>query len=324
MDRIAPALLTRAAAILSLGAVLVVPSEVWFYPVHLGPDFAMAVVLYGLLGWTMVALLSVTGRRDAGGWWIGAGIFGLLAEGLVVGELYTALPISILWTPLAWHMLVTVGLCLGALRWAMARGAGATLLLSAAFGLGFGLWNGWMWSVRETETGAMAFDWATVAPFAVQCAVGWVLFAAGHRGWDRLAGRVAALDLRVDLAILLGLATLLWATTWAVAAFPAALVLPCLVGASLLALRGTPAGAPRRMEAVPGRRILLTSALPLLAVAGFAVFTQARIPLEINALAIFTLGPTALWLWGRAMLHGLIHRQPAERRQSKPLERNGD
>ena len=84
---------------------------------------------------------------------------GYMAEGVIVGTIYDPLPFYWVWTPLAWHALISGGLVLGVGR------AGRTLeptrmaLIWAALGLAAAYW-GQYWPSEATgplpTTGALA------------------------------------------------------------------------------------------------------------------------------------------------------------------------
>jgi hypothetical protein len=67
-------------------------------------------------------------------------VFGWLAEGLVVQTAYDSLPLSISFTGLAWHSLISV--CVGwyAVRRALRSGLRPTLRWAAGIGLAYGFW----------------------------------------------------------------------------------------------------------------------------------------------------------------------------------------
>ncbi|MEL6587547.1 MAG: hypothetical protein AAFQ50_12945, partial [Pseudomonadota bacterium] len=302
--RILGGLALRLGGVATLGALLVVPSELWFYPVDLTPDFWMMGLLYGLLGWAMIAVLAVFDRWDSRGWWIAAGLFGFLAEGLVVAELYGVLPFSILWTPLAWHAVVTVFLAFLWLRSRLARGAVAGAVASAALGVALGVWNGWMWNVREAADGSQSFDWQPLGPFAAQVGIGWLVFVAGHWGWSRLGPRLMALNLKTDLWALTLLFGGLWAVSWLVPLFPWSLALPGLTVLSVWALRHAGRGDRHVPATVSDRALLWTALIPVCAIATYATYTAARPTWEVNAYTVFILGIPATLLWARAHVPG--------------------
>ncbi len=77
--------------------------------------------------------------------------FGWLAEGVIVQTAYESLPLSISFTGLAWHALITVVLGWYGLQSALRRGLRASLLTSAGLGLFFGFW-GVCWIYEEPGT----------------------------------------------------------------------------------------------------------------------------------------------------------------------------
>jgi hypothetical protein len=81
--------------------------------------------------------LSVVLWAGIGGWraaFLGGAVLGFGIEGVIVGTMYDAFPAQIIWTPLAWHGVVT-GLLVLALPRSLARGALALQVLGL-FALG--------------------------------------------------------------------------------------------------------------------------------------------------------------------------------------------
>lgn len=289
------ALALRAGGVAGLGAATYAMSELAFYPLELAPDLWVGVLAYGLCAWAMVCALSLSRRWDRDGWWLGAGLFGFLVEGAVVSELYAAPPLTIVWTPLAWHAAVTVWGGLLLLPAAMARGPGAAALAAGALGAGLGVWSGWMWTA-EAGPGLPAY--------AAQIALAWIMLAAGHAVWARAAPALERVDLRADAAVLAGLAGALWAGGWALPHAPASLLLPLLAGVTVLALRA-PGGPPRPRAPASGLAALAaTAALPLAATAAHAM-SRPWPDWEANVVALLLLGGPAAWFWGGALLRGI-------------------
>ncbi|GIT89933.1 hypothetical protein JANAI62_05830 [Jannaschia pagri] len=291
----------RLVGIGSLGCILYALSELAFYPLPLQPDLAIGVLAYGVIGWSAIAMLAVARRWDRAAWWLAAGMIGFLAEGVLVAELYTALPLTLVWTPLAWHALVTVFGGLLGFRAALVRGALATLAFGVLLGGVLGLWGGWMWAAEELPGGQTQFDWPPVSDYAVQLLCAWVLLSVGHWGWNRVAPRVPDLNLRADLwslTVLLGTA---WAFAWAAPMFPWSLLLIVLVAATAWGLRGT-SDAPQYTPQIGVSAWIATAAMPAAAILIYAVIAWTQPRWETNVVVLIVLGLPAVALWLRALL----------------------
>ncbi|KIT14455.1 hypothetical protein [Jannaschia aquimarina] len=297
--------LRRATSALSLGAIVVAVSEFWFYPVEEEVGHLGILLAYGGLAWIFLAVWSRL-RVRAESIIVAAALLGFLIEGVPVPVLYSAPPFTILWTSLAWHMLISVLLGWLAVRRALAGSRVMAASVCAAFGLGLGIWNAYTWSAIEAPLG-IVFAWRPTSDFAAQVVVGYALFLGGHLGADRLlrtppdiptaeAWTLAALGTLVALATAVGSG--LWATAW---------ILPIAVLACLwvlrrdLALRPRAAPDPIASAPIPLGRWTITLLTPAGAIAAYATMSHLRLELEANVALILTAGPLSLWLLGRAI-----------------------
>ena len=185
------AVTARLGVVAGLGLILTALSELAFYPVDLAPgalpDLAVMVLAYGLCGW--LAWGMVGGRDGAAATWVMGGAVGFLAEGVVVPQLYAELPLSLVWTPLAWHAAVSVAAGLAGLGWALARGAAAAALAAGLLGVAVGLWSAWMWRVVEAPDGTQTFADADPWRLALQMTAAGMMLVAGHAIWRAGAPR---------------------------------------------------------------------------------------------------------------------------------------
>ncbi len=74
---------------------------------------------------------------------------GYMAEGVIVGTIYDPLPFYWVWTPLAWHALISGGLVFGIGRAGHALGPGRMAAVWAGLGLGAAYW-GQYWPSEAT------------------------------------------------------------------------------------------------------------------------------------------------------------------------------
>jgi hypothetical protein len=151
----------QLALVLSTGYIFVFFSEHLFWA-RLRPDDSLknwisAWIAYSLMAFVFLHL--VTHFRIAEKWslFLAAAAFGWLAEGLVVQTTYESLPLSISFTGLAWHALITVWIGWYAVRRALTSPASLrTLGLFAAIGLGYGLWAIAWWLEPDGGTATLA------------------------------------------------------------------------------------------------------------------------------------------------------------------------
>lgn len=144
--RATPAL-AYALTSVCLGAIAVFASEnlFWSAPktaVRPG-ELALTILAYSLCA--AGALSGVLWSR-LGGWralFLGGAILGWLVEGVLVATAYDAFPLQLVWTPLAWHALITalgvVGLARYAVHGSVLTQLAASIALGSALGA-FGLY----------------------------------------------------------------------------------------------------------------------------------------------------------------------------------------
>jgi hypothetical protein len=156
-------------------------------------------------------------------------VFGWLTEGLIVQTAYENLPLSLSFTGLAWHALLTVWVGWFAVRRALARSLRSVLLTASVIGLLYGLWGISWW--LEPDGGVMLpLDFAAYtfgASLPVVCAY-W-LFArtgAAMKTPGSLSGWIAA-----GLLLIYFVFVTIPAAPWA------ALILPLLLALVWLTLR---------------------------------------------------------------------------------------
>lgn len=193
--------------------------------------------------------------RGAAALFLAGALYGWAVEGIVVWQMYEALPFTISWTPLGWHALVDVLLGWVLVRRVLQRDNFAqTAVLAAALGLFWGLWASW--------NGESAPD---ATAFAALAFAGGGLWAAAALALDRWGGA----DFRPGRGELVGLG-LAGAALFAVQILPvfplALLVLPPLLLLTGLLLQRGRAGEtrPSILAAFPQRPRLRNYALLLL------------------------------------------------------------
>ena len=308
-----------ALIVASFGAVLVSVSEFWFYEVSEEVSSIGVLLAYGLLGYVFLLTLERYHTQTFAGWFVGAALFGFLIEGVVVPVLYSAPPFTIVWTSLAWHALITIWLCWWVFRHIMANQSWYIALgFNALLGLGFGMWNAYMWNAVESEGAEPLFYWQPTEVFAEQFLFGYVLFLLGHIlfAWvyrsrqDSQSYEYYGLWLVTwIIAILTGVASGLW-FFWP--------ILPVLV---LLCLWSMRAGKKeslfgdsesysvyeKNQQAIPWWRYSFTLLIPLVAIVVYDLLVTQQIGLEMNFFLIVTAGPISVWWFLRSLYQ--LHRR---------------
>jgi hypothetical protein len=209
------------AASLLLGLIVVWASENMFWIVP--PDDLTLLTLgltWGMYTVASAAALSAVILTGVSGLWaafLGGAVMGYLIEGTVVSTIYDAFPLQLIWTPLAWHALISGGLFVGLARVALRPVTAVAIWTAAAVvAVAWALYWPLEHAVLPSHT-ALAFY--LVAPAA--------LAVAAHAGLDRLLP-LAPPPRWVLLVAPLALA-LLWLAQTIAAPSPLRLALfPCL------------------------------------------------------------------------------------------------
>jgi hypothetical protein len=175
------ALAQRIALALSTSAVFIVFSEMMFWGRF---DYAKPGLVRGYLGaWalysviTYIVLWTVAAFRvaDFRALFLVAAVYGWLVEGVAVQTMYEELPLSISFTGLAWHGLLTLGVGWYALRRALQHSLARTALLAVIIGVGWGLWSVWWWTDQHLVTPLPAFASYAAITAVVLVAALWAL-----------------------------------------------------------------------------------------------------------------------------------------------------
>ncbi|MEM6758317.1 MAG: hypothetical protein AAF601_02445 [Pseudomonadota bacterium] len=305
MRQIALGIGQRAILVIGLGALLVSVSEFWFYEVAAEVDRIVILLAYGLLGYFFMAVMHRFHVHSFAGLVIAAALLGILIEGVPVAVVYSNPPFSIVWTSLAWHALITVGVGWLLVRFLLAQDqawrAGA---LCSGLGILLGAWNAFMWNAQDIEgTDAFVFIWQPTQVFAVQFLYGYALFVGGHVVLDRLYPKklVPTRIEHLSIWILAGaIAVLVAYDAGLLALFP---ILPGLLLVCLSALRrdgqthgrstGTIIDVLYKTR-VQTSRFALTLAIPAFAIPTYAVLVAMEAEIEMNAYLILTAGPASV------------------------------
>jgi hypothetical protein len=129
---------------LVLGGLCVWGSENFFWtmpPPGLTPvDFLLTVIAYSIAAAVALSAVIWTGVGGLSAAFLGGAIVGYMSEGVIVGTIYQPMPplFYLIWTPLAWHALITGGVVLGLGR--VAFSPAKRMVLWAVLGLAGAYW----------------------------------------------------------------------------------------------------------------------------------------------------------------------------------------
>lgn len=137
--------LKNITLVLSAGYIFVYFSEHMFWartrPEDLVGEWTAVWVAYSLAAFIFLHIVTHFKVTNRWALFLAGAAFGWITEGIIVQTTYESLPLSISWTGLAWHALITIGIGWYALRQRLTPLASfGTLKLAALIGAGYGLW----------------------------------------------------------------------------------------------------------------------------------------------------------------------------------------
>ncbi len=187
-------------------------------------------IAYSALAFFFLVIVNHFRVRSIWAVFLAGAAFGWLGEGLVVQTAYEQLPLSISFTGLAWHALITVWVGWYAVRKSLhSPDSLAVLKVCALIGLGYGLWAISWWG--EPDGGV-----STIQEFAAFSIIATILAIFAYRFSDW--GSAEKFDPnRWSIMIMGGLALLYFLFVTIPAQPLAALILPVLLGLVYLGLR---------------------------------------------------------------------------------------
>ena len=233
--------------VLATGYILFYYSELVFWarvkPTDNLPEWISTWLAYSLLAFVFLTIVARFRVHTVWALFLAGAVFGWMTEGIVVQTAYEDLPLSLSFTGLAWHALISVWVGWYAVRRALFSGLKATLLVSAIIGFAYGLWA-ISWWVEPGEIPASPLEFAQYAILSTLLLV----FACWL--YDHTIPRFFAPNRFVVIAA--GILFLLYFAFIAVPAAPlASVILPVLLLLIYLALRrNSQTGNPRAAASV--------------------------------------------------------------------------
>jgi hypothetical protein len=289
----------RILLVLSAGYILMFYSEHMFWARYRPGTDSLANyfptwIAYSLAGYAALAVLSIFRVRRPAGVFLAGAVFGWLLEGVVVGTTYEMLPLSISFTGLAWHALISCAIGLWALPEILSRRRGLILPAVIGIGLFFGAWAV-NWNANPLEYHAPA------AEFIFFAAAATALLIPAYGTFTAMRNSPVRIHPAEGMA--LGLVALFFFVFRAAAQPVALCVLPVLMGITFAALgwnsRRETAGSllADPLPPVPARAL---AALFLIAAAAMAVYVPAvwlDLKIQTNVLFYLLLMPLGFILY---------------------------
>lgn len=280
-------------ACLSLGWIAVWAGENMFWitpaPDLRAMDLGITWVVYSVAAGAALSAVIWSGLRGWRAAFLGGALLGFQIEGAVVGTMYQAFPLQLVWTPLAWHALIS-GLCVLGGGLALARGAVWRQVLGLSVLGMFGAVWGLYWPLEGKPLAGVAglMAYLALAGLGAGVALG-VLSRLPEMRWGRWWLWLAP-----------GAMVALWVVGTVLAPAPLRVIGPVMVGATIWAIGRLGQGGGRAFgPAVPWSRALALVLAPvmtaLLLVPGWARFggVEVNIPIAWGT-GVLGLG---LWIW---------------------------
>jgi len=225
--------LKQLLGVLATGYILFYYSELVFWarvkPTDSLPEWTSTWLAYSLLAFVFLTVVARFRVHTVWALFLAGALFGWMTEGIVVQTTYEDLPLSLSFTGLAWHALISVWVGWYAVRRALFTGTKMTLLVSAVIGLAYGLWA-ISWWVEPGETPAPPLE------FAGHALISTLLLILAYWLHDRTVPAFFKPNRALEIAA--GILFLLYFAFITIPAAPwAAAILPVLLLLVFLALR---------------------------------------------------------------------------------------
>ena len=232
-------------------------------------------------------------------------VYGWVGEGVVVDTMYgdptNPFPLSVSFTGLAWHALLSVGVGWYLLGKALTRAKPTrTALVSLAVGVGWGLWAVW-WPRelgKEVDTSVWGFGSHT-ALWSIPFLLSWLVIGWARPDWFQGS--------RLATAVLWALVVILFLAARVPSRPYAVLILPPLLALCWAGLRHN-ASTEHRPDVFDGmlgrihpRNALALVLMPTAAIAVYVIFRSLNRPLPTNVLLYVITMPLGFWFFFRSL-----------------------
>ena len=172
--------------VVSTGYIFVYFSEHVFWA-RVRPDDSLggwlgAWIAYSLMAFIFLGLVSYFRVKNIWALYLAGAAFGWVDEGIVVQTAYEMLPLSISFTGLAWHALITVWVGWYAVRKSLVSAdAWSTLKLAAILGFFYGLWSISWWIEPPPDGGVSPIPQFAIYSFTT---TGFVILSYWLANWS--------------------------------------------------------------------------------------------------------------------------------------------
>jgi hypothetical protein len=302
-------LIRKAAILLANGYILFFFSERVFWsfwrPADTLPEFLITWTAYCLLGWLVVDLMRRFKVASFPPLFLCGAIFGWVDEGVVVDTLYgnstNPLPLSISFTGLSWHALLSIGVGWYLIGKVLTdEKVTRTALLSLAIGIGWGLWAVWWPTELGKEANTSVWGFASHAlPCSVLFLLAWFVFGIARSDWFQ-SSDVAAI-------VLWGLVVAIFLAARVPSRPHAALILPSLLTVCYLGLRRNACMElrPDVLDGILGHirlpNVISLALIPLTAIVVYAFFRTLNLLVPTNVVLYVITMPLGFLFFFRSL-----------------------
>ncbi|AAL80854.1 hypothetical protein PFDSM3638_03625 [Pyrococcus furiosus DSM 3638] len=293
----------RLLATLSLGYVLYFYSEFAFWGRWKTDDTItgaiMTWLIYSVLAFFVLLMAERFKADSAYSIFLVGAVFGWLVEGVIVQEAYMAFPFQLVWTPLAWHALISVLIGTYFARraigeWSLRRAAA----LFAGLGVFLGLWATY-WKLEDGYS-------VSVGHFAAYTLISTVFLVVAYFFLD-LTSPKEFIPTRWEVGAFGAVVAFFALFTFMAVPFSPLVLLP-LLALTLYALKGLK-GEKSFLKGswAPAYRYLLPLIIPLFAVPTYAVLRDVWF--EVNVPVALVTSGAGLFLYVKGIYLGLKTRR---------------